>query len=94
MMNAGEERLGEALDDVAVLKRAVGVVEVGRGVEAHEGDADQSAAGDADGVGDDGEEEEHEDRGVEARGDQLAYGVGSEGAHGVDLLGDLHGADL
>ena len=91
---AGEERLGETLDDVAVLERTVGVVKVGGGVESQQCDADQGAAGDADSVGDDGEEEEHEDGGVEARGDELADGVGSEGAHGVDLLGDLHGADL
>ena len=50
MMNAGEEGLGEALDDVAVLKSAVGVVEVGGGVEAEQGDADEGAAGDAEGV--------------------------------------------
>ncbi len=64
-----EERLREPLDDVAVLKCAVGVVEVRGGVEPHEGDADQSAAGNADCIGDDGEEEEHEDRGVESRSD-------------------------
>src|SRR3979490_2756219 len=66
---SGEEWLGEALDYVAVLEGAVGVVEVGGGVESHEGDADQSAAGDTDCIGDDGEEEEHEDRGVEPGGD-------------------------
>ena len=48
---SGEERLGEALDDVAVLERAVGVVEVGVGVEAEDGDADQGSASDAEGVG-------------------------------------------
>src|SRR5271154_3159119 len=43
---SGEERFGEALDDVSVLECAVGVVEVRGGVETHEGDADQSTAGD------------------------------------------------
>ena len=73
---------------------AVGGVEEGAAVEAEEADGDERAAGDAAGVGDDGEEEEHEDGGDEARRDELADGVGAEGAHGVDLLGDLHGAEL
>src|SRR5260370_42486374 len=36
---SGEERLGEALDDVAILERAVGGGEGRGGGESHEGDA-------------------------------------------------------
>lgn len=89
-----EEWFGESLDDVCVVEGSVGVVEVGGWVEAEEGDADHGSTGDTDGVGEDGEEEEHEDGCDEARGDQFADGVGAEGSHGVNLLGDLHGADL
>ena len=91
---SGEERLREALDDVAILQRTVGVVEIRGGVEPHEGDADQSAASDTDRVRHDGEEKKHEDCGVKPRGDKFADGVRAEGAHRVDLFGHLHGADL
>ena len=69
-------------------------MEKGRAVEVQERDGDEGTAAGAAGVRDDGEEEEHEDRRDDAWGDELADGVGSEGAHGVDLLGDLHGAKL
>lgn len=91
---AGEERFGQALDYVPADQATVGAVQVGVGVEADDGDGDEGAASDAAGVGEDGEEEEHEDGGDEARGDELADGVGAEGSHGVYLLGDLHGAEL
>ncbi len=91
---AGEERLGQTFDDVGVDERVVGGVEEGAAAESQEPDGDERTAGDAGGVGDDGEEEEHEDGGDEAWRDELADGIGAERAHGVDLLGDLHGAEL
>ncbi len=75
-------------------ERAERGVEEGAAVEAEQADGDERAAGDAAGVGDGGEEEEHADGGDEAGRDELAHGVGAESAHGVDLLGDLHGAEL
>src|SRR6202012_256111 len=89
---AGEERLGDAFDDVSEDERLEGGVEECAALETEEADCDERAAGDAAGVGHDGEEEEHEDSGNQARRDELAHGVGAERAHGVDLLGDLHGA--
>jgi len=91
---AEEEGFGQALDDVGVDQRAVGVVEVGAGVETQQGDRDEASTGDADRVREDGEEEEHEDGGGDAWGDQLADGIGAERAHGVNLFGDLHGAEF
>src|ERR1017187_8962944 len=90
----GEEGLGESLHDGAVDQAAGGVVQVGVGVEAEQVDGHQGPAGDAKSVRDDGEEEEHEDGGHDARSDQLANRIGAQGAHGVELLGNLHGADL
>ena len=57
---AGEEWFGKAFDDITVDEGMVGGVEEGAAVEAEEADGDECAAGDAGGVGDDGEEEEHE----------------------------------
>ncbi len=57
-------------------------------------DGDEGAAHDAEGIGHDGEKEEHCDAGEDARGDQLANGIDAEGAHGVNLLGDDHGAEF
>jgi hypothetical protein len=91
---AGEERLGEALRNAGVGEGAVRAVEVGGEVQAQHGDANQSATGDPDCVRDDGKEEEHENGGDEPRRDKLADRVGAQGAHGIDLLGDLHRAEL
>ena len=91
---AEEERLDQSLDDVGIAEVLPGHGEVlGAVLVIHE-DGDEAAADDAEGVGDDGEEEEHGDAGEDARRDQLAHGVDAEGAHGVDLLGDDHGAEF
>ena len=45
-------------------------------------------------IGDDAEEEEHDHRRDHPRGHELLRRVGAEGAHGVDLLGDLHRAEF
>ena len=91
---AGEKRFGEAFDNVTVGQRHVGGVEEGWAVKVQERDRDEGAPGGAHSVRDDGEEEEHEDRRHNARGDELADGIGAEGAHGIDLLGDLHGSEF
>lgn len=91
---AREEGLHEATNYVAGDQGHVGGVEVGLTVELQEIDGDETSAGRPTGVGDDGEEEEHEDGGDEARGDELADGIGSQGTHGVDLLGHFHGAEF
>ena len=57
-------------------------------------DGDEGAADDAEGVGHDGEKEQHGDAGEDARGDELAHGVDAESAHGVNLFGDDHGAEF
>jgi len=54
-------------------------------------DGDESAARDAKGVGEDGEEEEHRNAGKQAGGHELAHGVDTQGAHGIDLLRHHHG---
>jgi hypothetical protein len=56
--------------------------------------ATHGSAEGADRVGDDGQEKEHEDGREDARADQLAHRVGAQGAHGVELFGDPHGAEL
>ncbi len=50
----------------------------------------RSTAHDAEGIGHDGEQQEHGDAGEDARGDELAHRVDTKGAHGVNLLGDNH----
>src|ERR1700761_647175 len=74
---AGEQRLGDAFDDVSEDERLEGGVEEGAALETEEADCDECTAGDAAGVGHDGEEEEHEDSRDEARRDELAHGVGT-----------------
>src|ERR1700727_2590768 len=58
---AGEQRLGDAFDDITEDERLEGGVEEGAALESEEADCDERAAGNAAGVGDDGEEKEHED---------------------------------
>ena len=48
----------------------------------------------AEDVGEDAEEGHDDHRGGDAREDELLRRVPAEGADGVDLLGDVHGADL
>ena len=72
----------------------VGHVEVLGAVLMVEEDGNGSAAGNAAGIGHDGEEKEHGDAGKDARRDELAHRVDAQGAHGVNLLGDDHGAEL
>src|ERR1035441_4334833 len=91
---AKKERLDQSLDDVGIAQMLPGHVEVlGAVLVVHE-DGDQAAAGDAAGVGNDGEKEEHGDGGSDARGDEFAQGVHAQGAHGVDLLGDHHRSEF
>src|ERR1019366_7054922 len=57
-------------------------------------DGDSGAAEDTEKIGYDGEKEEHCHAGKDAWGNQLANGVNAEGAHGVYLLSDDHGAEF
>ena len=55
----------------AVGEGGVGGVEIHRCVQVEQGDRDEGSSGDADRVRDNGEEEEHEDGGNEAGGDEF-----------------------
>ena len=57
-------------------------------------DADHITAQQAHKVGQDREQGQGEDCGVQARRHQFAHGISAERAHGVNLLADQHGADL
>ena len=91
---AGEERFCEALNDVAVDQRAIGVMEIRGCVQTKKSHTDDRSTGNADGVRKNGEEKEHKDRSVKAWCHQFPYRIGPEGTHCIDLLCYLHGADL
>src|SRR5277367_547811 len=87
---AEDERLEQPLKYVGIMKRLIGGMEVLRAILPKQEDSDRCSAEDADSVRDDGEKEEHDDRGGDARHHQLLERIGAERAHGVDLLGHHH----
>jgi len=91
---AEEKRLDESLDDIGIHEVLVGHMEILRAVLVVQDNGDGGAAQDAERVGDDGEEEKHDNRGEDARRYQLAHGIDTQGAHGVNLLRDNHGSEF
>jgi hypothetical protein len=87
---AKDERLGQALDDVADFESVHGAGPELDGAEAEGEVGDEESAAETDKIRDYGEQREHEHSGDDAGRDQFADGIGAEGAHGVDLLGDDH----
>ena len=59
-------------------------------VEAEQQMRDRIATDQPEQVGDDGQEEQHEGGGPDARRNQLLGGIGPQRAHGIDLLGYDH----
>jgi hypothetical protein len=55
---------------------------------------DQPTSDDAQRIGNDSKDWSHEEGSENARDDQLAHGVGAEGAERVNLIGDHHRAEL
>ena len=88
------ERFHEALHEVAEFERVNGTSPKLDGTEAQRKNGRGAAAEKADKIGEAGEERLHENGGEDARRDEFAAGVGAHGAHGVDLLGDEHGAEF
>ena len=91
---AEDERLDESNDEVAELKRVDGACPElsGGDVESGGGDGESAEQAGADPQG--GEDRHHQDGGDQARRHEFADGVDAEGADGVDLIGDDHGAEL
>ena len=89
--DGGLDEAGGHVHDLQVLE---GVADIGVRVEAELEDADQVAAADADDIGDQDEEGQHQQAGEQARHDQVLVRVGRERGERVDLLGDPHGADF
>src|ERR1700723_630866 len=91
---AEDERLDEADDEITELKRVDGACPElsGGGVERGGGDGESAEQAGAD--AECSEDRHHHDGGDEARSHQFADGVDAEGADGVDLIGDDHGAEL
>src|SRR5882724_3306256 len=86
-----DERLHHALHDVRELEDFDGAGPEFDNVEA-EGEHGRDATSDQpDEIHQSAEEGRHRDAGENTRRDQFAVRVGAHGAHGVDLLGDLHG---
>ena len=89
-----DRRLDEAGAHVHRLQVLEGVVDVGLRVEAELVDAHQVAAEDADDVGNQDQEGQHEKAGDQAGCDQVLVRIGRQRRERVDLLGDPHGADF
>ena len=91
---AEHRRLDQARADVPQLQEVQRVADIDGRVELQHPRGHQPAAGNANGVGHDGQQGHHQDAGQKARADQVAERVGRQGAHGVDLFGRAHGPDL
>lgn len=89
-----DDGLDEADDDIVGIGVFVHVRQVISAINAHEMDADEPAGEDADEDGLGREEGGGDDGGEEAGDDQVIDRVSGEGAKGIDLFGDLHGAEF
>ena len=76
------------------MKTLVRHVEVLRPILMIQKDRNRGAAQDAECVSHNREEEEHGNAGEDARRNELAHRINTQSTHGVDLLGDDHGAQL
>lgn len=91
---AEEDGLDDAFEDLPVVDAAGGELPVGAFGNSEGFDGDQPAADDPEEVAVDGQQGREQHAGDEARHDQNADGVGAHDAHGVELFGDVHGAQL
>src|SRR5258708_2661198 len=91
---AENERLAQSHDHVGVVERLVGLVPVLKGIEPEQRDGDEPSADQSHQIGDDGQEKKHEHCRNNPGRDQLLVRIGAQGAHGVNLLGHLHGAEF
>ncbi len=91
---AEEQGLRETLHEIGELQNGDGALPKGGGAEAQGENAGDHAAEKANEDGDGGKQGNSQEGGEDARANQLARGVRAHGAHGVDLLGDDHGAEF
>ncbi len=89
-----EQGLRQALNEIGVEDASIGSMKVGVHVKAEEGNCHKRSASDTDCIGEDCEEEKHNDSATYARSNELAYWIASKDAHRIDLIGDLHGPQL
>ena len=82
----------QALSDVVVLEHLISAGPVLGSGQAERKLGNHITADHAHKIGDDGKQRQHDTGGDHARRHQLLNRVRPESAHGVDLLGDAHGA--
>lgn len=88
------EAFGHAEDDIDVVDVFVELVIVEGFGDIVDPDGHETGGSDAEADAFADEEGYGEEHGDEARGDEVVDRVDAEGAEGVDLFGDLHGADF
>ena len=88
------ERLHQPLHEIAEFERVDGARPKFDGAEAKGKNGSSATAEQADEIGEASEERLHENGSEDARRNKFSARVGAHGAHGVDLFGDEHGAEL
>jgi hypothetical protein len=91
---AEDERLDESNDEITELQRVDGARPELSGRDVESGGGDGESAEKAGANTECGKDRHHHDGGDEARSHEFADGVDAEGADGVDLIGDDHGAEF
>src|SRR5579883_392480 len=89
-----KERLDHALHKIGIAQRLVCSMKVLRAILSEKKNRNSSAAKNANGIGNDGQEKEHHNRSHDPRHYQLFQRIGTQRPHSVNLLGHHHRAKL
>src|SRR5579864_3715117 len=91
---AEHNRLEQSHEHILQHEYLPGVAPVLTSVKAEKKLRNHEPPGESDEIGNDAQEEQHEDSRRHARRDQFLDRVGAKGAHGIDLLGHDHRAEF